>query len=202
MKNVRYIPIGDSYTIGEGVAKDQNYPSLLTAQLKSEGVDIELLENPAVSGFTTQDALDYEVPQFEETNPTFTTVLLGGNDISERVVRDVFAANFQEILGRVQKKLPDKRKIIVLTIPDFSITPHAKQFVHMGDIAAEIKMFNSIVREEAVKRNLPIVELFELTKEMETDRSLILDDNLHPSAKEYVLWTQEIFPIAKNLLSK
>src|SRR5437667_11023298 len=77
---VRYFPIGDSYTIGEGLDANENFPSLLTAHLNQSGIAIELLGNPAKTGWTTQDAIDNDLPLFKRLKPDFSTLLIGVND--------------------------------------------------------------------------------------------------------------------------
>lgn len=59
---IRYIPIGDSYTIGEGIPEERSWPSLLTHHLQQEGTAIQIIANPSQTGWTTQDAIDHELP--------------------------------------------------------------------------------------------------------------------------------------------
>ena len=69
-------------------------------------------------------------------------------------------------------------------------------------------MVGEVVRPDStradLRRNrggLPVVDIFELSKKMGTDGSLVAADGLHPSAKEYAEWEKIIFPIALELLS-
>ena len=39
----RLVFLGDSYTIGPGIERDQNYPSLITEALKTNGLDMEMI---------------------------------------------------------------------------------------------------------------------------------------------------------------
>ncbi|HRH93928.1 MAG TPA: SGNH/GDSL hydrolase family protein, partial [Candidatus Peribacteria bacterium] len=77
---VRYMPVGDSYTIGTGIGQEFAWPAVLTERLKAEGVDIVLLGNPARNGWTTQDAIEGELPGFEQAKPNFATLFIGVND--------------------------------------------------------------------------------------------------------------------------
>ena len=52
---------------------------------------------------------------------------------------------------------------------------------------------------EAKKRQLGVVDIYPLSKEMGNDRSLVAEDGLHPSAKEYAEWEKLIFPAALEL---
>ncbi len=198
---IRYIPIGDSYTIGAGIDPSRNYPSLLTTHLKEQGYNITLLANPAVSGYSTQDAIATELSVFEQLNPNFATILLGANDIAQGISSITFKNNLIVLFDRMLAKLGNKR-LLVLTIPDFSITSYGKQNNYRGNIALAISERNNIIKQEAQSRGLKVVNLFELSQEMENDQTLILDDGLHPSAREYEKWEQKIFPVAVQVLTQ
>ena len=74
--------------------------------------------------------------------------------------------------------------------------------IPLPPIVEGIASFNKIVVEESKKRGLRIVDIFELSKKMGTDRSLVAADGLHPSAREYAEWEKIIFPAAAELLRK
>lgn len=198
--DIRYVALGDSYTIGEGASEEESWPTLLTKHLQKDGVDIELIANPSVTGWTTQRVIDDELPIYESSRPTFATLLIGVNDWVQGVPPEDFRKNLIVILVRMQAALPDKSKLIVLTIPDFSVTPVGKQFSNGRDIAKGIAQYNQIIQEEANKRGLPVVDIYPLTQQMKGDQ--ISSDGLHPSAKEYALWEKEVYPVAKKMVDK
>lgn len=199
---IRYIAIGDSYTIGEGVDKSQNYPSLLTKHLRDSGVDIELIANPSVTGYTTQNVIENELSVYDNANPTFATLMIGTNDIVQGVSQKTFQQHFVQILDHMQEKLPKKQNLIVLTISDFSITPFWHKYYSYFVVRKEIYIFNQIIKQEAVKRNLSVVDITAISSEMDSDLTFYTNDGLHPSAKEYVVWEKEIYPAALMLLKK
>lgn len=196
---IRYIALGDSYTIGEGASEDESWPVLLTKQLQKDGVKIVLIANPSITGFTTQQVIDNELPIYESLNPTFATLLIGVNDWVQGVDVNTFQQRLVIILDRMQAKLPDQSKLLLVTIPDFSSTPTGRQYSNGRDITKGITEFNDIIKEEAVKRNLQVVDIFPLTQEMSNNPDLIAPDGLHPSAKEYALWENLIYPIVYKI---
>lgn len=198
---IRFVPLGDSYTIGEGVLQEDSWPVLLTKHLQQEGVDIKLVDNLAVTGYTTQDVIERELPIFTKSKPTFTTLLIGANDWAGGMGNATFRRNLERILDTVQKTLPNKQNIILITIPDFSLTPRGKMFGDTDEITKGIQEFNEIIKEEGVKRSLVVVDLFSLTQSLR-DESFIVEDGLHPSGRQYVLWEEKIFPIALKILKK
>ena len=197
---VRYIPLGDSYTIGTKVDPQDSFPQQLVFDLNTNKIPTILVTNPAGNGWTSQQLIDNELPIFEKSAPTFTTLLIGVNDWNRGVPITTFKKNLKIILDRVQKTLPDPTKIILITIPDFSVTPTGETYGDPQYNSMEVQKFNAIVKDEAKARNLQIVDVFFLSQEMGRDPSLLASDKLHPSAKEYRLWEKEIFPVAKLML--
>lgn len=199
---VRYVAIGDSYTIGEGVDEEKRWPNLLTKDLQRNGIEIALVANPSVTGWTTQQALEEELPIYDQANPDFSTLLIGVNDWVQGVSVADFRANLVKLLDHMQQKMEKKNHLLIITIPDFSVTPTGKQFAQGRDISAGIKQFNMVIKEEAKKRELVVVDIFPLSQHMGNDPTLINPDGLHPSAKEYQLWEEKILPAAEKLLNE
>src|SRR5690348_2901825 len=78
--HIRYVALGDSYTIGEGASPNESWPAVLTRHLKEQGIDIELVANPSATGWTTKQLIDRELPIFKDKEPNFGTLLIGVND--------------------------------------------------------------------------------------------------------------------------
>jgi acyl-CoA thioesterase I len=198
---IRYVSLGDSYSNGEGASADAAWPVLLTKHLQRAGHDIELVANPSVSGFTTRDVIDRELPQFIEARPNFATLMIGANDSFQETSAVTFHKNLQTILDVMQANMPDKKKIVLITIPDYSVTPQAVRYLENPEnTRKEIETFNMIIKEEGEKRDLPVVDIFTLTQGMGKETSLVSHDGLHPSAKELELWEEKIFPVVDELL--
>lgn len=199
-KAVRYLPLGDSYTIGTGATEKEAWPSLLTKQLNEKNVPCTLLDNPARNGYSTQDLIDEELPLVSKLKPDFVTVLIGVNDWVRQVPKAEFEKNLVLILDRVQAALPDKHHLLLVTIPDFGVTPQGKQYGHGRNISAGISEFNTVIKQQAQSRSLAVADIFELSKKMGSDAALVAADGLHPSAKEYAAWENLIFPEALKVL--
>lgn len=199
---LHYVALGDSYTICEGADPKAAWPVILTQHLNEAGIKTELVANPSRTGWTTQQLIDHELPVLDKSQAGFVTLCIGVNDWVQGVSEKDFKTNLVYILDHVQQQLANKKNILVLTIPDFSVTPSGAVYTGGRDASAGINEFNNIIREEAKKRELKTVDLFEPSKKMKTDPSLVADDGLHPSAKAYALWEQLIFPVVKEILKK
>jgi lysophospholipase L1-like esterase len=197
---IRYAVVGDSYSCGEGAKPAESWPSLLAQHLKAQGLDVDLVSNPSVTGWTTKDAIDKELPKFVESKPTFATLLIGVNDWVQGVDELSFRNRFSYLVDAMLAVLPDKKRLLVVTIPDFGVTPTGYKYSRGRNIHEGILQFNKIVSEEAHKRGLEVVDIFPVSKKMGEDKSLVAKDGLHPSAKAYAEWETIIFPAASKLL--
>ena len=200
MSQTRYVALGDSYTICTGATEAQSWPVLLTKQLNNNKMNVELIANPSHNGWTTQNVIDIELPILDKSKATFVTLLIGVNDWVQGVDAKTFQKNLVKIIDHVQSQLPDKNKLVLITIPDFGVTTTGARYSGGRDISKGISEFNAIILEEAKKRNLKTVDLFETSKEMGKDNTLVAADGLHPSAKEYAIWETLIYPVVFQLL--
>lgn len=197
---IRYVAIGDSYSIGEGASPSESWPALLTQRLKEKGFRIDLVANPSVTGWTTQQAIDRELPVFFKNKPNFATLLIGVNDWVQGVDQRTFRQRLSFLLDQMLSILPSSNRLLVVTIPDFGVTPAGSKYSRGRSISEGIASFNRIICEESKSRGVRVVDIFPESKKMGADKSLIAADALHPSAKEYAEWENIIFPAALELL--
>ncbi len=197
---IRYVAIGESYSIGEGASPEESWPALLAQNLSKCVVPLKLVANPSRTGWTTQQAIDRELPILVQARPDFATLQIGVNDWVQGVDEKSFRERFSFLVDRMLKLLPGKDRLLIVTIPDFGVTPTGARYSGGRDIAAGISGFNRIIAEEAGRRALRVVDVFELSRKMENGPSLVAADGLHPSAKEYAEWEKLIEPAAKRCL--
>lgn len=189
-KNLVYVPIGDSYTIGTSVEETERWPNQLVAKLNSKNRPHMLPINPARNGYTTVDVINHELPIVRKLKPDLVTLLIGVNDWVRGSDEASFRENIRFILDELQTSLNKGGKVIVLTIPDFSARPKGKNYARGRNITEGITRFNRIVQEEASNRKIVVVDVFSLSQGMARDSSLVASDQLHPSGKEYQLWAE------------
>jgi lysophospholipase L1-like esterase len=199
-KTIRYAVVGDSYSIGEGATEAESWPSLLARSLTRSGIPTELVSNPSRTGWTTQDAIAHELDPFRRAHPGFGTLMLGVNDWVQDVDAEVFRQRLAHIMDAMLKSLPNEKRLLVVNIPDFSVTPNGPTYARGRDISAGLTSFNRIIAEEATQRDLALVDIFPASRRMGEDSSLVAADGLHPSAKAYAEWERLIFPAARESL--
>jgi lysophospholipase L1-like esterase len=197
---VRYVAVGDSYTVGTSVHPEQIWTIWLIRHLKSEGIDVELVANIARSGWTSEDVTRQQIPLLLPLKPNFVTLLVGANDIVQGVDMATFVKRYKSLLDHLQRIIPDPKQVLVITIPDFSVTPYATNFGDSASLHERIKDFNAFIMKEAGARGIKVVDLFEISQEMGKDPGLVSSDGLHPSAREHILWEKVIYPPVFEIL--
>lgn len=201
-KTISYIAFGDSYTICTGTSNsNEHWPSILSKHLTDAGIKTELTANPSRNGFSTQNLIDHELPLLTNKTIDFATLLIGVNDWVRQTDSKTYHQHLNYIIDEIQKKLSNKSHLILITIPDFGMTPQGALYGSGRDISKGISEFNAIIKLEAKQRGLSCVDIFPLSKDMLNNKDLVAADGLHPSAKEYALWETLIFAEAKKVLS-
>ncbi|MEO8273909.1 MAG: SGNH/GDSL hydrolase family protein, partial [Chloroflexota bacterium] len=119
-QQLRYVALGDSYTIGTSVAEVERWPNQLVAALPE--LQLELVANLGVNGFTSRDLIDVELPELTRLRPDLVTVLIGVNDVVQRVPASTYRTNVERILDTVVAQVGAARCLVVTT-PDYTVTP-------------------------------------------------------------------------------
>jgi len=196
-KGIKYVPIGDSYTIGLGVKEEDRWPNVLVDHLKKRGVDIYLSSNPAVSGYTIRDAIEIELPTVSKIKPDLVTVLIGANDNFGQKNSELYRTELRKLLDKLEPLLTNPKNIILITIPDHSKSPAFGES-QKEDALKLIEEYNQTIKEEGKKRGLKVADIFPISQKLIDDD--YISDGLHPSAKSYLEWEKVIFPVIFDLL--
>jgi len=193
---LRYVGLGDSYTIGTSVAEGERWPNQLVERVD----ELQLAGNPAVNGYTSADLINDELPQLDALRPEFVSVLIGVNDVVQGVPDLQYAGNVAVILEELLTRLPSHR-IVCIATPDYTVTPSGASFGDPVQQSDAIVRFNAIMREACEQREIRFVaETFEISQLALGDPSLVADDGLHPSGKQYSMWVDAIEPVVRELL--
>lgn len=78
---MRYVALGDSYTIGTSVRPAERWPNQLVAAMYAEPRALDIVANLGVNGYTSADLIRDELPALDDLQPEFVTVLIGVNDV-------------------------------------------------------------------------------------------------------------------------
>ncbi len=199
----RFLALGDSYTVGEQVAPDQCWPSQLTRVLRRQGVMLDDPEIVARTGWTT-DELSAAISA-ASIAPAYEVVSLsiGVNNQYRGGSLDGYRQEFAELLVQaVGFAGGHVGHVVVLSIPDWGVTPFAMQRKQTRGKAAEdsagisdaIDRFNAVNRRETAAAGAHYVDITAASRERHAD--WIAADGLHPSGTQYARWTELVTPAA------
>jgi lysophospholipase L1-like esterase len=198
---IRVLALGDSYTIGEGVAEADRWPERLAAMLRLRGLRVAAPNIIARTGWTTDElsiGIDAAPP---DSDYQLVTLLIGVNNQYRGRSEEEYRAQFRTLLARATAFAGGSAsRVIVVSIPDWGVTPFAGDRDRSA-IARVIDRFNAVNREEARRAGAQYADITALSRRAGHDRSLVAADGLHPSAAMYATWLDVIFPIALRILA-
>lgn len=199
----RFLALGDSYTIGEGVATAERWPAQLAAALRQDGVAIDDPRIIARTGWTTDEllaALKSAVPPVEQ-GYDLVTLLIGVNDQYRGRGVTTFREGFEKLLERATTFARGSARVVVVSIPDWSVTPFARNDERVAaSIACEIDQFNAVARGFAESVGAAFVDVTGISRGAAHSPELLASDALHPSGAMYRLWVPAVQPVARKIL--
>ena len=194
--------LGDSYTIGESVQFAENFPNQTISQLRKDGYTFEEPEIVAQTGWTT-DELQIAIDKYSLKNSyDFVTLLIGVNNQYRGRTVENYKSEFEPLLKQAIQLANGKADhVIVLSIPDWSVTPFARGR-DTKQIAIQIDNYNSANASIAEAYQVGYIDITSSSREAANDRSLIGSDGLHPSAKEYEKWSEKLSVFLKSMIKQ
>lgn len=198
---LRYVALGDSYTIGTSVEVAERFPDQLVAAQGPDAPSLRLAANLAVNGYTSGDLIGEELSALDGIAPDFVTLLIGVNDVVQGVPIGTYEANVASILDALLARLPADR-IVTVAIPDYTATPAGADYGDPRQQHDAIVASNAVMQRLARERSIVYVDIFDLSLRAADDRSLVATDGLHPSGAQYALWVERIVPVVERLLGR
>jgi lysophospholipase L1-like esterase len=194
VKALRYLALGDSYTIGTGASSEaHNYPSILAARV-SEATGVAVgLTNPAVNGFTTQDLIDHELGFIDKLKPDLVTILIGVNDIVQGRSADVYTSSLVAIYDAVGALALPPGHVAGISIPNWSVVPAAAGFGDRGRLRRLTDDLNVVAQREASERAFLWVDITDVSTSRHGEPGWISSDQLHPGDSQYAAWADVIW---------
>jgi lysophospholipase L1-like esterase len=196
---MRFLALGDSYTIGESVVPAERWPVQLTVKLREAGLNFDDPLIIARTGWTTNelnDAIDRAGP----AGPfDLVSLLIGVNNQYRGRAVDDYRLEFAALLDRAIGLAGGAAdRVLVLSIPDWGVTPFAAQTGRDRlAIAAAIDDFNARNRAEAERAGACYVDVTPISRRAAQAGVLIADDGLHPSGAMYAEWARLAFPLVR-----
>jgi len=197
-----YLALGDSYTIGEGVAEEDRWPDRLAALLREEGIALAHPRIIAATGWTTDElasAMDAAEPLGEWD---FVSLLIGvNNQYRDRGVDD-YVGEFATLLQRAIALVGGRAgRVLALSIPDWGVTPFARESGRdLAQIAAELDAYNEAAKKICESLGVAFVDITGISRAGGDAPDMLAADGLHPSAAMHARWTEAALPAARDML--
>lgn len=201
-KQLRYLALGDSYTIGESVEAKENFPHQTIDLLQKQQILFEAPTIIAKTGWTT-DELEAAIALQKLNGPYDVVSLLIGvnNQYRGRSINE-YETEFTRLLQTaIHFAGNTPRKVVVLSIPDWGVTPFAADR-DRNKIASEIDAFNAANQRIAADYGVHYIDITPMTREGASNRNLIAADGLHPAAADYARWAKKLSEKIVEILNK
>ncbi len=200
---LRYLALGDSYTVGEGVAGDGRWPVLLARALRAEGIALEDPRIIATTGWTTDElsgAIDAAGALGEWD---FVSLLIGVNNQYRGRDLDNYRDEFTALLLRAIAFAGGRTgRVLVLSIPDWGATRFGAGCGRdLAQVSRELDAFNAAARGVCATHDVAFVDIAPVSRDLGAEPAMLADDGLHPSAAMHALWAARALPVARRLLA-
>lgn len=165
-------------------------------QLDDYYVDLDLATyNRGIGGDTTSGVLNRLEVSLFDINPSKIVLMIGTNDINGNVKNAKILANYNEILTKIKRELPDTQIYCVSIIPQ-NLTIETYSDIKVEKTTKTILEINSKIKDMvANEENVTYIDLFPLLAD---SNNLLIekysDDGLHLNAAGFEVWTNLIKP--------
>jgi lysophospholipase L1-like esterase len=199
---LRYLALGDSYTIGESVPEAGRWPVQLAAALRARGIALDDPRIIATTGWSTDElsaAMDAAEPLGRHE---FVSLLIGVNNQYRGWNVGEYRVEFADLLERAIALAGDRPgRVLVLSIPDWGVTPFGQASGRdTAGIARQLDDFNAAAADECAAHGVAFVDITPVSRERGAEPGMVAEDGLHPSAAMYAEWTRLALPVAAQLL--
>jgi lysophospholipase L1-like esterase len=199
---IRFLALGDSYTIGQGVAPFERWPVQLMDSLVQRGYVNDTMGIIATTGWRTDQLLNaIQGQDLENRSFNMVSVLIGVNDQYQNRPFVQYQPKLKDILDSALRFVGyDASKVFVLSIPDYAYTPFGQQgnpFI----ISQQIDAYNSVKQAVCDSLGISFFPITDISREGLNDPSLVASDLLHPSGKQYSLWVNRILHYVDSMSS-
>jgi acyl-CoA thioesterase-1 len=187
---LRYLALGDSYTIGTGVSASERWPSQLTEHINSLQTSVHLNAPVyiAQNGWTTQALSNAMIASGVDTaSYDVVSLLIGVNNQYQGIALQDYEAQFTDLLERaIEIANGNPNRVFVVSIPDYGYTPFGS--ANQAQISAELAQFNASCQTITASYGVAHYNITPISQQWPSIEGLIANDNLHPSGYQYGLW--------------
>lgn len=197
---IKYLALGDSYTIGESVSEEERYPMQLLSALNKDSILMEKPKIIARTGWTTDEL--QEAIYKENIKDTFDLVslLIGVNNQFRNNSLAEYQIEFDSLLRQAVRFAGGKKeKVFVISIPDYGFTPFGQKR-DAAKITEGIDRFNAANKAITNSYEISYFDITPISRRGIEQSNLVAADELHPSGEQYLLWVNSFYNEVKAKL--
>lgn len=199
-KEVRFLALGDSYTIGESVEDSLKWPVQLADSLSAAGYQVQT-DVIARTGWTTNELKKGIEEARPDSSYDLVSLLIGVNNQYRGYPIEEYIVGFRVLLKQaIAFANNDTSRVFVVSIPNYGVTPFGLE--NEEQIRAELLEYDDIASRIAAEYGIPFFDITPISEEAKTDSTLIAADQLHPSATMYSRWVSLILPEVEEMLKQ
>ena len=198
-QTIKYLALGDSYTIGQGVEESLRWPNQLAQMLLEENYDITKTEIIAKTGWKTSDLLS-AIADNNVEDYNLVSLLIGVNNQYNNQSFSIFEDEFDLLLSKSIDIAGNLGSVFLLSIPDYGVTPFGNN--NSQNIALDIDKYNEFMKQRCIDQGIQFIDITEISRQLGDLPGSLAPDNLHPSGSQYTKWTEKAFPIVKEILEE
>lgn len=198
-RQLSYLALGDSYTIGQSVCTDCRFPEQLKVGLqKTYPNDTFSLQIIATTGWTTTNLISAINTQNPNSNYDLVTLLIGVNNQYQSKPFSIYDQEFPQLVNKaISLAKGDKSNVIVVSIPDYAFTPFG---MGLATISSGVERYNAFAKNYCLENNIEFVNITDITQQGLENPDLVASDGLHPSELAYAKFVERILPKAISVL--
>lgn len=190
---MKYLALGDSYTIGEQVPLYESFPYQLVQMARRAGWKLDAPEILAKTGWTTDELIRAMNSYVFQPPYDWVSLLIGVNNQYRGWPVATYSIEFNKLLDDAIQLAGGRRdRVVVVSIPDWGATPFAAER-NREEISNQIDAFNKINQQHAEEQAVGYIDITPGTRLAISDSSLLAPDGLHPSGLEYRRWALDLF---------
>jgi len=189
-KAIKYLALGDSYTIGESVSEAERWPNQLAKALTEKGYEIEKPKIIATTGWRTDNLKNAMTIAQLKPEYNLVSLLIGVNNQYQYKPVDQFAKDFEMLINDAIQLAGGKENVFVVSIPDYGYTPFGQP--KQAEISKVLDEFNDVSKKITDKYGVKYIYITDISREGLKKPELVAEDKLHPSGKMYTLWVERI----------
>lgn len=203
MAQKTYLALGDSYTIGEGLDLKESWPYQLKNRLNEDGYHFCAPKIIAKTGWRTDELRDSILEKLNDQKKyDLVSLLIGVNNQYQGKSLRKYKREFKLLLKEaIKRSITAEKGVFVVSIPNYGVTPFAHE-KGKTEAIADLKKYNVYAEKICKKWGVAFYDITPLTSKIGTSKDMLIEDELHPNAKQYGIWVDSFYENLLNHLKK